>query len=501
MVGKSSVFGDRQCRPGVYNSPFPQTLAGTHRPPERPTTDRMIKKLFERVFARARPARQAGPRGPEIIPATAHNVRRDQISSCARRVTDTLQQHGYKAFVVGGAVRDLLLSQIPKDFDVATDATPEQVHAVFRRSRIIGRRFRLVHVMCGQEMVEVSTFRALQSASDDDQVKDEHGRLLRDNVFGNQEEDAVRRDFTVNALYFDPGTETIHDYCGGFRDVEKRTLRMIGDPRERYREDPVRMLRAVRLAAKLGLEIERQTYAPMRDMAELVQNVPAARLFEEMLKLLLSGYAVACITRLRDEGLHHGLLPMLDVILEQPLGERFVMLALERTDQRIREDKGVSPGFLFAALLWHEVLAAWNAARARGVPPVPAMHEAMDQVLSVQAEKIAIPRRFGTDMKEIWLLQWRLEQRSGKRPYRALESPKFRAGYDFLMLRCESGEAPAEIGDWWTRFQDAPESERAEMLLSPEAGARKRRRRRRGKEGAGESGDAPETAEPLTEGD
>ncbi|MFO1320148.1 MAG: polynucleotide adenylyltransferase PcnB [Burkholderiales bacterium] len=463
----------------------------------------MIKKLFERVFSRARSGRRAASRGPEVIPPAAHGVRRDQISSAARRVTDTLQQQGYKAFVVGGAVRDLLLSQIPKDFDVATDATPEQVHAVFRRSRIIGRRFRLVHVMFGQETVEVSTFRALQAAGDDDdQVKDEHGRLLRDNVFGNQEEDAVRRDFTVNALYFDPGTETIHDYCGGFRDVEKRTLRMIGDARERYREDPVRMLRAVRLAAKLGLDIERHTQAPMREMAALVQNVPAARLFEEMLKLLLSGHAVACVTRLRNDGLHHGLLPMLDVILEQPLGERFVMLALERTDQRIREDKGVSPGFLFAALLWHEVLAAWNAARTRGVPPVPAMHEAMDQVLSVQAEKIAIPRRFGTDMKEIWLLQWRLDQRSGKRPYRALESPKFRAGYDFLMLRCESGEAPAELGEWWTRFQDASEAGRADMLLAPEAGVRKRRRRRRGKSGAGsDSADAPEVTESLTEGD
>jgi poly(A) polymerase len=209
-----------------------------------------------------------------------------------------------------------------------------------------------------------------------------------------------------------------------------------------------------------------------------------------MLKLLLSGHAVACVERLRSQGLHHGLLPMLDVILEQPLGERFVMLALARTDERILEDKGVSPGFLFAALLWHEVLAAWNAAKDRGVPPVPAMHEAMDQVLSVQAEKISIPRRFGVDMKEIWLLQWRFEQRSGKRPYRVLESPKFRAGYDFLLLRCESGEVDAEVGDWWTRFQDASDGDRETMLLPPDKGApKKRRRRRRPADAAG--GDAP----------
>jgi poly(A) polymerase len=460
----------------------------------------MIRKLIEKVFSRgpgrraAAPKAPAVPTGPAIIPVDQHGVRRSQISSCARRVTDTLQAQGYKAYVVGGAVRDLMLQHTPKDFDVATDATPEQVHAVFRRSRIIGRRFRLVHVMCGAETVEVSTFRAAQAVGDDNQMKDEHGRILRDNVFGSQAEDAMRRDFTVNALYYDPATEQVLDYCGGAADVASRTMRIIGDPVERYREDPVRMLRAVRLAAKLGMTIERRTREPIQAMAEIVQNVPAARLFEEMLKLLLSGHAVACVKQLRDEGLHHGMLPMLDVILEQPMGERFVWLALERTDERIRADKSVSPAFLFAALLWHEVLAAWNAGRERGVPEVPAMHDAMDQVLSTQAEKIAIPRRFGTDMKEIWLLQWRLEQRSGKRPYRALENPKFRAGYDFLVLRCESGEVDDELGNWWTRFQDAPESERAEMIANAgsSAGPAKKRRRRRG-------GKRPANGEPAGE--
>jgi poly(A) polymerase len=426
-----------------------------------------------------------------VIPVSRHGVRRESISSCARRVTETLQAQGYKAYVVGGAVRDLMLEHTPKDFDVATDATPEQVHALFRRSRIIGRRFRLVHVMFGQDTVEVSTFRAMHNGDGDDtRMQDAHGRLLRDNVFGAQSDDAVRRDFTVNALYYDPATEEVLDYCGGVHDVDARTLRIIGDPLVRYREDPVRMLRAVRLAAKLGLEIDPATRAPITRMASLMQNVPPARLFEEMLKLLLSGHAVACVGRLRSEGLHHGLLPLLDVILEQPLGERFVTLALQRTDERILADKGVSPGFLFAALLWHEVLAAWNAAKDRGVPPVPAMHEAMDQVLSVQAEKIAIPRRFGTDMKEIWLLQWRFDQRSGKRPYRVLESPKFRAGYDFLILRCESGEVDAELGQWWTRFQDVSDTEREEMIAGviQAPGMKRRRRRRGGGRGAADGG-------------
>ncbi len=439
----------------------------------------MIKKLLDKVFSRGAKPRRA----PTVVAVSRHGLTRERISRCARRTCEGLQEAGYQAYVVGGAVRDLLLDREPKDFDVATDATPEQVHAVFRRSRIIGRRFRLVHVLCGQEMVETSTFRAPHSGDETHQVKDEHGRLLRDNVFGTQEEDALRRDFTVNALYYNPATEEILDFVGGMRDLEARRLRIIGEARSRYREDPVRMLRAVRLAAKLGMELDPGTRAPIREMAELVHNVPGARLFEEMLKLLLSGHAVACIRRLRAEGLHHGLLPMLDVILEQPMGERFVMLALERTDERVRADKTVSPGFLFAALLWHEVLAAWNAEQARGVAPVPAMHEAMDQVLSVQAERMSVPRRFGTDMKEIWLLQWRFAQRSGKRPFRVLESPKLRAAFDFLLLRCESGELDAEVGQWWERFQSASDDERNRMLLPADKGAgagRKRRRRRRG---------------------
>jgi poly(A) polymerase len=344
--------------------------------------------------------------------------------------------------------------------------------------------------MCGRETVEVSTFRAghgaeagengegASNAGSDRAKTDQHGRLLRDNVFGNQAQDATRRDLTINALFYDPATQTVHDYHGGVADLKKRRLSIIGDPVQRFREDPVRMLRVVRFAGSLDFDIDPATRQPIKELADLLSNVPPARLFDEMLKLLLSGYAMETVKRLRKEGLHHGLLPLLDVILEQPLGERFVMLALHNTDLRIRADKGVSPAFLFATLLWHEVLAAWKSIEAGGVPTIPALYQAMDQVMQLQAEKLAIPRRFGGDMKELWAMQPRFEQRAGRRPYRLLELPRFRAGYDFLLLRCESGEIDKEIGEWWTRFQHASESEREQMLL-PDNGAKTRRRRRR----------------------
>jgi poly(A) polymerase len=440
----------------------------------------MIKRFIQRVFTGRSRSNE-----PLVIPFSKHGLDRNRISSCAKRVTDGLQEANFKAFVVGGAVRDLLLDVTPKDFDVATDAHPEEVRSIFRRSRIIGRRFRLVHVMCGAETVEVSTFRGMGKADEEGHLRDEHGRILRDNVFGSQEEDALRRDFTINALFYDPATQEIYDYTNGVADLKKRVIRMIGDPEERYREDPIRMLRAVRMAAKMGGEIEQKTRAPIKRLAPLLQNVPAARVFEEMLKLLLSGHAQECVTRLRKEGLHHGVLPMLDVILEQPLGERFVMLALEKTDQRVREDKSVSPGFLFAALLWHEVLAALKAAEAKGLPPTPALHEAMDAVISAQIENLAIPRRFTTDMKDMWALQPRLLQRSGRRPYRLLEHPRFRAGLDFLQLRCESGEVEQEVFTWWERFKDAGEEERARMLVPDKDGVKRKRRRRKPRPKAG----------------
>ncbi|HMJ50050.1 MAG TPA: polynucleotide adenylyltransferase PcnB, partial [Burkholderiales bacterium] len=380
--------------------------------------------------------------------------------------------------VVGGAVRDMLFGLAPKDFDVATNATPEQVRTAFRRAHIIGRRFRLVHVLHGKETVEVSTFRGPRSEAHEAQ-EDAHGRILRDNVFGDQAQDAERRDFSINALFFDPITEEIVDYQGGFADIKARRLRIIGDAESRYREDPVRMLRAVRLAAKLGLQIEPATRAPIRKLAPLLQNVPPSRLFDEMLKLLLSGHAVESVKAMREHGLHRGLFPMLDMVLEQPLGHSFIMLALRNTDQRIREDKPVSPGFLFAALLWHEVLAEWKKLEGRGLHSMQALHQAMDQVIRMQAERLAIPKRYGAVMKEIWSLQPRFENRAGKRAFRLLEHPRFRAAYDFLMMRCSNGEVQATLGHWWTEFQNADHEQRRSMLVADEIPRRRRRRGRR----------------------
>ncbi|HEX6528570.1 MAG TPA: polynucleotide adenylyltransferase PcnB, partial [Burkholderiales bacterium] len=363
------------------------------------------------------------------------------------------------------------------DYDIATDARPEQVKPLFRRALIIGRRFRLVHVMMGPETLEVSTFR---SANGDTSEKDEHGRVLRDNVYGTQEGDALRRDFTVNALYYDPATQEVTDFHGGLADLKKRVLRVIGDPATRYREDPVRMLRGVRLAAKLGLTLEAGTRKPIKELAPLMERVPPARLFDEMLKLLLSGHASACLRQLREVGLHKGLLPLLDVILEQPLGERFVTLALAQTDERVLADRPVSPAFLFAALLWHEVLAAWKARQSRGERAIPALETAMDEVLDTQCAKLAITRRLTATMREVWTMQPRFEQRSGTRAFRLLEAPRFRMAYDFLALRAASGEVAADLEEWWRSFQSADAETRKAMLL-PESGPKKRRRRRRKK--------------------
>jgi poly(A) polymerase len=436
----------------------------------------MIKRFIRRVLGLRADA-------PQRVPRERHRLRRDAISHGALKVCDVLRDAGFAGYVVGGAVRDLLLEIEPKDFDVVTDARPEQVKPLFRRALVIGRRFRLVHVMIGGETVETSTYRAADS---DTTEKDEHGRVLRDNVFGTQEEDARRRDFTVNALYFDPGTEEIVDFHGGMADLRKRVLRMIGNPETRFREDPVRMLRAVRLAAKLGLTIEPGTRAPIRRLAPLLENVPPARLFDEMLKLLMSGHASACVRQLREEGLSKGVLPLLDVILEQPLGERFVTLALAQTDDRVLSDRPVSPAFLFAALLWHEVLAAWKARVARGERALPALEAAMDRVLDAQFEKLALTRKLTALMREVWAMQPRFEQRGGQRPYRLLESPRFRMAYDFLALRAASGEVSAELEAWWRAFQAADAETRQAMLLPDTGPAKKRRRRRRRPAGAGE---------------
>jgi poly(A) polymerase len=452
--------------------------------------------MIRRLLARLIPGKASARLRARVYGTSDHPLRRIHLSRGAQEVTRRLQDAGFKAFVVGGAVRDLLLGIAPKDFDIATDALPEQVKPLFRRAFIIGRRFRLVHVHAGAETIEVSTFRAAQTGDD---ATDEHGRLLSDNVYGSHAEDAARRDFTINALYFDPATEEVWDYVGGVADIRARRLRLIGPPVTRYREDPVRMLRAVRLAAKLGIAIEPKTAAPIPKLASLMGNVPPARLFDEMQKLLFSGHAVETVKSLRAHGLSHGLLPLLDVIIEQPLGQRFIELALANTDERVRDDRGVSPGFLFATLLWHEVLATWTAAKVRGETPIPALFDAMDAVLERQAKKLAIPRRFEATIKEIWSLQPRFLQRAGGRPFRLIEHPRYRAGWDFLDLRCKSGELEGDLAglaDWWDRFAGASHDDRLSMLKPDEGPKKKRRSRGRGRKRHGEATPTAPDPEP-----
>lgn len=441
----------------------------------------MIRKFISNIFNRKETATDPIVK-LNIIPRKKHGITRDQINPCALKITTTLQHAGFTAFVVGGAVRDLLLGLKPKDYDIATNATPEDIRSLFRRSRIIGRRFRLVHVMCGSETVEVSTFRGPSLEQKDCEIStlkhtDNHGRLLQDNVFGSQEEDAIRRDFTINALFYNPASEEIYDFLNGYQDIKAKKLRIIGCPETRYREDPVRMLRAVRLAAKLDMQIDTKTAAPIGDLAPLLQNVPPARLFDEMLKLLLSGHALTCVIDLRTRGLHHGLFPMLDVILEQPMGERFITIALKNTDDRIKQEKTTSPGFLFATLLWHEVLSTWKKHQNAGIKLMPALDLAMNEILSIQHKKLAIPRRFDAIIQEIWAMQPRFEARIGRKPFRLLTHPRFRAAYDFMLLRCESGEIDENIGVWWKDFQNAS-SENREGMLVKDAIPRKRRRSR-----------------------
>lgn len=450
----------------------------------------MIRQLWRRALRRFSTSEQQS--GAVEIARSAHGIDTERLSPGALRTCETLRMAGFHAYIVGGAVRDLIAGIQPKDFDIATDATPNEVRRLFRRSRIIGRRFQIVHVMQGAETLEVSTFRA---AHDTHTEIDEHGRVLRDNVWGTISDDAARRDFTVNALYFEPHRQIVVDYHQGVADLKARRLRMIGQPALRLREDPVRMLRAVRLSAKLRLSMDADLRTTIKQLATLIGNVPAARLFDEMLKLLCSGHSVEALHRLRAEGLHHGLLPLLDVILEQPLGEKFVLLALTNTDQRVRAGKPVSAGFLFATLLWHEVLVNWEKRRAAGTHNIPALFAAMDEVLDWQAEKLAITRRTAADIKDIWLMQPRFDKRNGRAPFRLVEQPRLRAGFDFLLLRAQSGECPQELADWWARFINATHTVR-EAMLQPEASKKRRRSRSRGRRDNSEPSDDSENNAP-----
>ncbi len=392
------------------------------------------------------------------------------MSKNAVNVLNKLNKAGYDAYLVGGCVRDLLLGYEPKDFDVATDASPEQVKKVFRNCRLIGRRFRLAHVFFGREIIEVATFRSSNSDDNKDQKVHEDGRLLRDNVFGSIEDDVWRRDFTVNALYYNIRDFSIIDYTGGMDDHSAGILKLIGDPATRYREDPVRMLRAVRFAVKLGFSLDQATEKPIFELAPLLKGIPAARLYDETLKMFLSGKGIQAFEMLRHYGLFKNLFPQSDHCLnsEQNNFPRiFIAKALENSDKRIADGKSVTPYFLMAAFLWEAVQGAAKEQMRGGDDESIAYQHAASKVLSAQIKSISIPKRVTQSMREVWLLQLRFEKRIGGRPFRLLGHPRFRAAYDFLLLRAETGGADSKVVEWWTKFQEASDAEQKKMTRPP----------------------------------
>jgi len=452
----------------------------------------MIKKFIDKLLGKAsgKKASKFGQR--EDVPASVHGIQLQLVDQRALDVVHTLQQAGFQAYIVGGAVRDLLLGLRPKDFDVATDATPEQVKGLFRRAFIIGRRFRIVHVVYGRgrehEVIEVSTFRAYLDSADAEQVSgnertskgelsgmkhavDASGRVLRDNVWGPIEQDAARRDFTINAMYYDPATQTVVDFHHGIRDAKKKTLCMIGDAATRYREDPVRIIRAVRFGAKLaglGFSFDAKTLAPLASSRTLLADVPQSRLFDEMLKLLQTGHALASIEQLKATGLNTGIYPLLDVVVERG-NDPFVQLALQDTDRRVGEGKPVAPSFLLACVLWADVRQGWERRlkpRGNQRPPTPfaALQDAVDEAFDARIGDVSGRGKLGTDMREIWLMQPRFEKRVGTGPFSLAEQPRFRAGFDFLRLRAQTGEVDEELAHWWETFSMADDDHRQDMV-------------------------------------
>ncbi|WP_235937759.1 polynucleotide adenylyltransferase PcnB [Marinobacter caseinilyticus] len=421
----------------------------------------------------------------QVIPRDQHTVSRSILSEPSKKVLNRLNNAGFEAYLVGGGVRDIMLGERPKDFDIATNATPEEVHDLFRNSRLIGRRFRIVHVLFGREVIEVTTFRGNAADADDDTDADdrktsEHGQLLRDNVYGNLEDDAIRRDFTINALYYCIKDFSVVDFANGIKDLENRQLRLIGDPETRYREDPVRMLRAVRFAAKLDFDIEPKTEAPIAEQAHLLTHIPSARLFEEVLKLFSAGYGEASYNRLREYGLLAYLFPETARALDAGEPDALIVQALQNTDRRLQQGKSVTPYFLYAAMLWPALQVEWRKRQDDGEPVQPALHQSIAKVIGRQVQATAIPKRFSGPMKEIWEMQMRLPRRQGKRAYVTLEHPRFRAAYDFLLVREAAGEIEPGLGQWWTDFQEADDRAKEKMLTELTSdGPRKRKRRRK----------------------
>tara|TARA_B110000444_G_C18846900_1_gene602607 strand:+ start:300 stop:1637 length:1338 start_codon:yes stop_codon:yes gene_type:complete len=417
-----------------------------------------------------------------VIPRNKHSISRKSISDNALKVMSRLRREGHQGFLVGGAVRDLLRGKHPKDFDIATDATPEQVHQLFRNSRLIGRRFRIVHVRFGREIIEVTTFRGHHNEEpqqksrkkDSASLHSDNGMLLRDNVYGNLEDDAIRRDFTINALYYDHKAFCVNDYTGGVKDLNNKLLRIIGDPEKRYREDPVRMLRAVRFAAKLEFKIEAKTATTIEPLSYLLASIPAARLFDEIIKLLMSGYADLTLELLYQYGLLQYLVPQADdqYRSQNDFAKKLFRAAMQNTDRRIAADKPVTPAFIYATLLWPSVLKYKEEFEQQDFSPTAALNQAAQRCIALQTKSTTIPRRFSSVIREIWELQLRLPNRRGRKFKQVVEHPRFRAAYDFLLLREQAGEDLNGLGQWWTDYQ-------MENPVAPRPQKEKRSRTRR----------------------
>jgi poly(A) polymerase len=474
----------------------------------------MIKKLLQRLIGQSPRSGKPSLGKRRLVAASEHGIDPNLVDERALSVVKTLQDRGFEAYIVGGAVRDLLLGLRPKDFDVATNATPEEVKSLFRRAFIIGRRFRIVHVVFGRgrehEVIEVSTFRAYMDPGAAEQVSgnertskqalagmthavDASGRVLRDNVWGPQDEDAARRDFTVNAMYYDPRSQQVVDYHGGIEDARKRRLRLIGDPATRYREDPVRIVRAVRFAAKLaglGFEFDSKTAAPLTRLKSLLADIPQSRMFDEMLKLLQTGHAQASIAQLRKLGLAQGLYPLLDLVVERA-DQPFVSAALQDTDRRVGEGKPVAPSFLLACVLWSDVREAWGRLQAQQAT-FPALQQAIDEVFDQRVGDVSGRGKLGADMREIWMMQPRFDKRTGSGPFTLVEQARFRAGFDFMRLRADVGEIDVTLADWWQEFSLADDATREDLLqqVRPAPQRRKRRSDNSRQEGSSDEGTA-----------
>ncbi|MFZ7309682.1 polynucleotide adenylyltransferase PcnB [Comamonas jiangduensis] len=481
----------------------------------------MIKTIIDKLLGKEPATRSRKPRfgKREEVPASVHGIDPQLVDPRAVDVVRTLKDAGFEAYIVGGAVRDLLLGLRPKDFDVATNATPEQVKNLFRRAFIIGKRFRIVHVVYGRgrehEVIEVSTFRAFLDNSLAEQVSgnertsklalahmkhavDASGRVLRDNVWGPQDQDATRRDFTVNAMYYDPESEVVVDFHKGIQDAQKRVLRMIGDAATRYREDPVRIIRAVRFVAKLsplGFKLESKTAKPLVESEHLLKEVPQSRLFDEMLKLLQTGHALASIEQLKKLGLDKGIYPLLDVVVERA-DHPFVQAVLADTDRRVGEGKPVAPSFMLACVLWQDVKTGWDQRLKKGFHAFPALSEAIDEVFDQRIGDVSGRGKLAADMREIWVMQPRFDKRTGSSPFGMVLQARFRAGFDFLRLRADVGEVDEALAQWWQDFQASDDAHREDLVAQAREEQRQKQKSAQPRKTVrqAESGDAPQDA-------